>query len=145
MYLRSQFIWRSASLPLKALRLILTIFNDIYIFHNVFRISIGQGRVHGMTCLLYAKEKKNWFMTDVLTDQPTEGWMDFLILFDRRPPSKIITIIFSDGNRWFPMPTLVLKMIIMIKKVYGLEICVFMALLRGATSGLWFSAVFSLF
>ena len=33
----------------------------------------------------------------------------------------------------------------LIKKVYGLEICVFVAPLRGATSGLSLSAVFTLF
>ena len=53
-----------------------------------------------------------------------------------RPPSKIITIIFSEGIRRFLMPNLVLKTIMMIKKVYGAEICVFMAPTRGATSGL---------
>ena len=50
--------------------------------------------------------------------------------------SKIITIIFSEGNGRLPMPNLVLKTIRMIKKVYGAEICVFMAPLGGATSGL---------
>ena len=39
------------------------------------------------------------------------------------------------------MPNLVLKTIMTIKKVYGLEICVFMAHSRGATSGLSLSAV----
>ena len=43
------------------------------------------------------------------------------------------------------MPNLVLKTIMMIKKVYGLEICVFMAPLRGATSGLPLLAVFTIF
>ena len=43
------------------------------------------------------------------------------------------------------MPNLVLKTIMMIKKVYGLKICVFVAPSRGATSGLSLSAVFSLF
>ena len=62
-----------------------------------------------------------------------------------RPPSKIITIIFSEGIRWFPVPNLVLKTIMMIKKVYGLEICVFLAPSYGATSGLSLSAVFTLF
>ena len=47
------------------------------------------------------------------------------------PPSKIITIIFSEGIRRFPMPNLVLKTIIMIKKVYRLKICIFMAPSRG--------------
>ena len=43
------------------------------------------------------------------------------------------------------MPNLVLKTIMMIKKFYGLEICVFMAPSRGATSGLLFSVFFTLF
>ena len=43
------------------------------------------------------------------------------------------------------MPNLVLKTIRMIKKVYGAEICVFMAVSYGATSGLSLLAVFSLF
>ena len=58
---------------------------------------------------------------------------------------KIITIILSDGNRRFPIPNLVMKTIMMIKKVYGLKICVFVTPLCGATSGLLFSAVLSLF
>ena len=43
------------------------------------------------------------------------------------------------------MPNLVLRTIIMIKKVYGAEICVFLGRLRGVTSGLSLSAVYSLF
>ena len=62
-----------------------------------------------------------------------------------RPPSKIITFIFSFGIRWFPIPNLVLRTIIMVKKVYGLKICVFVACSRGATSGSSLSAVFTLY
>ena len=43
------------------------------------------------------------------------------------------------------MPNLVLKTIMKVNKVYGAEICVFMAPSRGATSGLSVSAIFSLF
>ena len=62
------------------------------------------------------------------------------------PEAKTLrTIIFLKGNGQFPMPNLVLKTIKMVKKVYGLEICVLMAPSRGATSGSFLSAVFSLF
>ena len=47
-------------------------------------------------------------------------------------PSKTITFIFSVELGQFPMPNLVLKTIITIKKPYGVKICVFMALLCGA-------------
>ena len=62
-----------------------------------------------------------------------------------RPPSKIITFIIFKGIKRFPMPNLVLKTIMMIKKVYGAEICVFVAPPRGAISGLSLSAFFTLF
>ena len=52
---------------------------------------------------------------------------------------------FSEGNMRFHMPNLVMKTIMMIEKVYGAEISVFMAPLRGATSGLSLSTVFTLF
>ena len=58
---------------------------------------------------------------------------------------KIITIIFSEEIKRFYIPNLVLKTIMMIKKVYGLEICVFMAPSCSATSGLSLPAIFSLF
>ena len=60
-------------------------------------------------------------------------------------PAKSSLSYFFQGIRWFPVPNLVLKTIMMIKYVYGLEICVFEASSRGATSGLSSSAVFSLF
>ena len=43
------------------------------------------------------------------------------------------------------MSDLVLQAVMRIKKVYGMEICVFMARLRGVTSGLSLSGDFCLF
>ena len=64
-----------------------------------------------------------------------------------RPPSKFNTFVFSLENRRFPMPNLVLKTIMRIKrkKVYGAGIFVFTAPSLGATSGLSLSAVFTHF
>ena len=72
-------------------------------------------------------------------------WKCFDFRVYNRPPSKIITFICSFGIRWFPIPNLVLRTTMMIKMVYGLEICVFVARSRGATSGLSLSAVFTLY